>query len=697
MTTTTSAAAGLRVLRFTARLGAVLAVLLALGVASLVALGAQVSAQTMSPTPRYVVVDLGTWGSSSYAQGINESSQVVGYAASYNYYSFLYDGNAATKVKSLLDSSYAHSINESGQVVGYTNGSQYSRAFLYDENAATKTRDLGTLGGNTSQAFAINDSGKVVGTSDNGTSGYLRPFLYDENAATKMKDLGTLGGNYGFARDINNSDQIVGSAVTTDGPERAFLYDENTATKMKDLGTLGGGNYSWATGINDSGQVVGHSYTSGGGVFGIHAFLYDENATTKMKDLGTLWGGNYSYAYGINSSGQVVGYSYTSGNASKRAFLYKDGQITDLNELIPADSGWVLHNAYEINDYGQIVGVGEKNGYERAFLLTPPETTKPVTTATTALSQSNAAGWNNTDVLVELKATDNAGGSGVKEITYSATGAQQLASKTTQGSSASVSISTEGETTITYSATDNAGNAEDEQTFTVKLDKTAPDAVSGLSAAPGNAKADLSWTNPTASNLDKVRILRSTSGPANSPEPGDGQSQVYEGTDTSYSDTGLTNATMYYYTVFARDAAGNWSSASSVSATPKAPDTLNPSVSTTTPTKKTGVSRNNSGITATFSEPVDKATVEGIDPTTLKPNVQLINTATKKPVAATVSCDADPCNKVTITPKKALAANTKHKATVTTGVKDPAGNLLDQNPTTAGTQPKNWTFTTGRR
>jgi hypothetical protein len=68
----------------------------------------------------------------------------------------------------------------------------------------------------------------------------------------------------------------------------------------------------------------------------------------------------------------------------------------------------------------------------------------------------------------------------------------------------------------------------------------------------------------------------------------------------------------------------------------------------------------------------------------------------RKKVGAQVRCDADPCKKVTITPKRALAAKTKHKVSVTTGVKDLAGNALDQNATTAGNQPKNWTFTTAK-
>ena len=44
-----------------------------------------------------------------------------------------------------------------------------------------------------------------------------------------------------------------------------------------------------------------------------------------------------------------------------------------------------------------------------------------------------------------------------------------------------------------------------------------------------------------------------------------------------------------------------------------------------------------------------------------------------------------------------LASKTKYKAVVTTGAKDVAGNVLDQNPSTVGTQEKVWYFTTGRR
>ena len=107
--------------------------------------------------------------------------------------------------------------------------------------------------------------------------------------------------------------------------------------------------------------------------------------------------------------------------------------------------------------------------------FTITDTLKPTITASVA-PPPNAAGWNNSNVTVTLTATDDANGSGIKSITYSATGAQPLPSTTVNAATTNVVITANGITTLSYFATDNEGNTSDVGTTTVKLDKVAPEA-----------------------------------------------------------------------------------------------------------------------------------------------------------------------------------------------------------------------------
>jgi probable HAF family extracellular repeat protein len=59
-------------------------------------------------------------------------------------------------------------------------------------------------------------------------------------------------------------------------------------------------------------------------------------------------------------------------------FSGKMGRLFDPNDLIDSQSGWVLSGAKDINNSGQIVGFGNLNGEERAFLLTPRVNHLPV-------------------------------------------------------------------------------------------------------------------------------------------------------------------------------------------------------------------------------------------------------------------------------------------------------------------------------
>ena len=118
------------------------------------------------------------------------------------------------------------------------------------------------------------------------------------------------------------------------------------------------------------------------------------------------------------------------------------------------------------------------------------DSTPPVATAI-ATPGANASGWNNAAVQVALAATDETGGSGVKQLTYSATGAQVIATTTVAGAIALVTIAVEGDTTLSVFATDNAGNVSTAITLTVRIDTTTP-TIAGARAPAANAAG---WNN----------------------------------------------------------------------------------------------------------------------------------------------------------------------------------------------------------
>ncbi|MGE5529027.1 MAG: fibronectin type III domain-containing protein [Patescibacteria group bacterium] len=98
-------------------------------------------------------------------------------------------------------------------------------------------------------------------------------------------------------------------------------------------------------------------------------------------------------------------------------------------------------------------------------------------------------------------------------------------------------------------------------------DLIGPAAVEDLAAVPGTGQAGLSWTNPTA-DFAGVRIVRRTGRTPFNPYDG---VLVYDGADSSYTDTGLADGTVYYYAAFAYDSNRNCGPKAWIRAVPGTP------------------------------------------------------------------------------------------------------------------------------
>jgi probable HAF family extracellular repeat protein len=245
------------------------------------------------------------------------------------------------------------------------------RGFLWRDGHMSA---LPTVGGNNGQAAAINNRGQIVGVAETavpdsgcpaGHPGHIAPPVLWENG--KAQPLPTVGTDPdGFANGINDQGQAVGFSGTCTAALHGVLWENNTAFPLPDLG---GGAIAY--GINDHGQIVGTIGSADGTTQ--FAALWQNGALT---NLGAVPGDFAAIATGINNRGQVVGSSMDSRFNWSHAFIWQDGVMTDLNKLFPASSNLLVTMANQINERGQISGMGTVRsgpdaGNIHAFLATP--------------------------------------------------------------------------------------------------------------------------------------------------------------------------------------------------------------------------------------------------------------------------------------------------------------------------------------
>ena len=275
-------------------------------------------------------------GLSSLAIDINNSGQIVGAyrptKEGFHAYVTGPNGTGITDLGTLVGSenySYAIGINDSGQVLGYytnaTTGAPHT--FITGPNGTDLT-DLGTLNEIPllegfdrvySNPGHINSSGQIAGNISFGK--IYPPDYVPEDYPTMhayitgpngvgMTDLGASGGTVegSWAGGINDSGHVLIDTYDIARFERGHSFIVSSdGTRIADLGTLGG-TYSAAISINNSDQVVGTSTTAGD--TSLHAFFFSDGV---MHDLSLLpsvvsAGWDNLYPMDINNNGQIVGY-----------------------------------------------------------------------------------------------------------------------------------------------------------------------------------------------------------------------------------------------------------------------------------------------------------------------------------------------------------------------------------------------------
>jgi probable HAF family extracellular repeat protein len=345
---------------------------LALSLSAVALLGFPTFRTTAAQNSMYSITDLGTLpgGNYSYPTGINPSGHVVGLATTSSgaFHAFLWQNGAMTDLGTLGGfSSIASDINNTGQVAGISDTvGDGPHLFLYSNGIM---QDLNIQTSGLAGKVGMNDSAQLVCQLPN-----QHGFLYSSGV---VQDLGTFGGPTSQAAGINNKGEICGFADPPSGVHHTFIY---SGGMMHDLGPLSDPYQNLANELNEAGQIVGY-VCQNAACTSQHPGLWqkDLNGNYMFVDLGTLPGGSQSNAVSINNSGVVVGGSDTAGGAF-HGFIYDSLQgMQDLNDLIPTNSGWALGQANDINDGGQIVGVGSINGQRHAYLLTPVASNRPPT------------------------------------------------------------------------------------------------------------------------------------------------------------------------------------------------------------------------------------------------------------------------------------------------------------------------------
>jgi probable HAF family extracellular repeat protein len=335
-----------------------------------------------STPPSYEVVDLGALvvggPFTAEAYGINKRGVVAGsYTSGGRIRAVLWDmdfaGHALARELetgcgvSCPRVSVAHDVNDHDEAVGYRKQAPFSGPTAAHWGLRLARPLPGQLTDSTS--YAINNEGDITGTEFQffgQVSSPMYAYRLHWEAARNGVLLDPSAYDISFGNDINDLGDVVGGYYDAASQRyRPFFYRSHRASGLapQALSLEQGYNSGTASAISNARLIVG-AQTTAAGVS--HATVWRDGAllwTPTRLDAGVA-----GAALGVNDLGHVVGH-----HDRTTAVLWRDRSAYDLNQLIPAadQADWQLREARDINDRGEIVGVGTHQGRQTAFLLRP--------------------------------------------------------------------------------------------------------------------------------------------------------------------------------------------------------------------------------------------------------------------------------------------------------------------------------------
>jgi len=283
--------------------------------------------------------------------------------------------------------SRALAISNHGQVGGSINvnrpavDSYFERSTSWwpdrtgDYNKGDRARPLSAYTPSQSQIQDINNQSNVVGTGITpGGAGPQDGLVHGVVNINGDQDYIGIQSQWSRAHALNENNLVIGAVIWNDtddyssgvSPLKAYTWLAGELNVVQD-GITDPAHMSEGFDVNDSDLVVGHM----GWRNNIRAFKW-ASPNGSLEDLGTL-GGAQSAARSVNNAGTIVGWADIA-DGSKHAFIYENGIMYDLNDYVSGDSGFVIVDAYSINEIGQILVRAQKSGSQNQYwLLTDPD------------------------------------------------------------------------------------------------------------------------------------------------------------------------------------------------------------------------------------------------------------------------------------------------------------------------------------